>query len=285
MSTPSRFVRRLRLYRTLFLTRSYRSRLFINLLAFLGATATVLQVAVWVFDIDETSLRNGWVLAFLGAGLLLVAYRSQPPHRLEMVHSGFRARVIIERDDLLATTDHPIVLTANRHFDSSIEWVSELSLVGQLSSRWFPADGRAQLAERIDSALGVRSGIEAQPVGTVARVAENGQTALLLSVSSRHPENRSAVVIDEIWTALSALWAYARLNDLDTVSMPVVGSGFAKAKVGLTPLLMLQLTSYVTSAMEYPICAMRIVLARDSTDLDIFELTKSYCESLGFHEK
>jgi hypothetical protein len=29
------------------------------LLAFLGATATVLQVAVCVFDINEASLRNG----------------------------------------------------------------------------------------------------------------------------------------------------------------------------------------------------------------------------------
>jgi hypothetical protein len=67
MSTPSPFARRLRLYRTLFLTRSYRSRLFINLLAFLGATATVLQVVVWVFAIDEKTLRNGWILAFLGA--------------------------------------------------------------------------------------------------------------------------------------------------------------------------------------------------------------------------
>jgi hypothetical protein len=285
MSTPSPFTRRLRLYRTLFLTRSYRSRLFINLLAFLGATATVLQVAVWVFDIDEKTLRNGWVLLFLAAGLLIVAYRSQPPSRLEMVHSGFRARVIVERDDLLATTQHPIVLTANCHFDSGPEWVSELSLVGQLSSRWFELDGRTRLAERIDTALGVPSGIEALPVGTVARLAENGQTALLLSVSSRHPENRSAVLIDEIWTALSALWSYARMHDLHTVSMPVVGSGYAKARVGLIPLLMLQLTSYVTSAMEAPICAMRIVLARDSTDLDIFELTKSYCESLGFREK
>jgi hypothetical protein len=60
-----------------------------------------------------------------------------------------------------------------------------------------------------------------------------------------------------------------------------VAVGFARAKVGLTPLLMLQLTSYVTSAMEYPICAMRIVLAPDSTDLDLFEATTSYCESLG----
>jgi hypothetical protein len=165
-----------------------------------------------------------------------------------MVQSGFKARVIIERDDLLATSQHPIVLTANRHFDCSPEWVSERSLVGQLSSRWFDNDSRTRWAERIDTTLGSPSGVAAHPVGTVVRVAENDQTALLLSVSSRHPENRSAVVIDEIWTALSAA---------DLV---------------------------VTSAMEYPICAMRIV-ARDSTDLDLFELTRSYWESLGFRER
>ena len=45
---------------------------------------------------------------------------------------------------------------------------------------------------------------------------------------------------------------------------------------------MLLITSYVTAAMEEPVCPIRIVLPPHAHDLGAFEVALSYCESLGF---
>jgi hypothetical protein len=47
------------------------------------------------------------------------------------------------------------------------------------------------------------------------------------------------------------------------------------------PLLILLLTSYLTAAMEMPICGLEIALHSDD-DLDLLELVKAYCDILGY---
>jgi hypothetical protein len=48
------------------------------------------------------------------------------------------------------------------------------------------------------------------------------------------------------------------------------------------PLLILLLTSYLTAAMEMPICGLEIALHSDDADLDLLELVKAYCDILGY---
>jgi len=88
--------------------------------------------------------------------------------------------------------------------------------------------------------------------------------------------------VEAVWSALSRLWQYARLNNISGLRVPVIGSGFARAQVGRVPLLILLLTSYLTAAMEMPICGLEIVLRPDDTDLDLLELVKAYCDILGY---
>jgi hypothetical protein len=51
---------------------------------------------------------------------------------------------------------------------------------------------------------------------------------------------------------------------------------------GRVPLIILLLTSYLTAAMEMPICGLEVVLHPDDTDLDLLELVKAYCDILGY---
>jgi hypothetical protein len=272
-------------YRKLFATRAYRSRLLLSVLAFLGAVATVLQVAVWTLDIDEADLRKGWVVGLVALGTLVVIGRSIPRRQLQFVHPTSNARIIIEMGDLLEIRNQAVVLTANRFLDTDPRWVTDSSLIGQLATKWFGTEGnpRDRLGAMISAATGEPAGFE-YPVGSVASLERDDQRMLLLAVSSRHHETRSAVLIDDIWTALSGLWGHARSNGLTSVSVPIVGSGFAQAQVGVTPLLFLLLTSYVTAAMERPLCKLHIVVSPAAVDPSIFELSKSYCDSLGFRE-
>jgi hypothetical protein len=75
-----------------------------------------------------------------------------------------------------------------------------------------------------------------------------------------------------VLASTAQLWQYARLNNTSGLRVPVIGSGFARNQVGRVPLLILLLTSYLTAAIEIPICGLEIVLHADDTDLDLFQL-------------
>lgn len=81
--------------------------------------------------------------------------------------------------------------------------------------------------------------------------------------------------MDAVWISLSRLWQYARKNNISRLRLPVIGSGFARAQVGRVPLVLLLLTSYLTAAMEMPICSLEVVLQPDDADPDLLELVKS----------
>ncbi len=53
-----------------------------------------------------------------------------------------------------------------------------------------------------------------QPVGKIARIPAGKNTYLLLAVADRHEQTRSTVAVDAVWSSLSQLWQYARLNNM-----------------------------------------------------------------------
>jgi hypothetical protein len=265
-------------------SRSYRGRIIVNCLAYVGATATVLQVADWVFNLNKPSVTR-FVGVLLAVGLLWVFFRSAPRQSVTFAHAHTHARITIATGDLLGTYGHPAVITTNRNLDTAYEWVPDSSLVGQLAARWYGpgAEGRAKMATAISAATGEEPHTEHLP-GFVAAIEHDDQRMLLLTVSSRHPDMRSSVLVDDIWTALSGLWAQLRRDHCPPVSVPIIGSGYAGAKVGVIPLLMLLLISYVTATAEARVGELRIVLPPKGVNPAVFEVTKTYCESMGFRE-
>jgi hypothetical protein len=266
----------------------------VSVLAYLGALATVLEVLERTAGDPYTTYANNlwFVVGTAAAGSVLVLFATLPSNRYEFVHGSYPARITVEVRDLLTAPDDIVVLTANRFFDTiptdpehpgDRTRVAPGSLVAQLGRRWFPdGDGR-DLERMIATRTGTTPGDAEHPVGaTVELKGADGRRVLLLAVSRRGDQKLSTVLIDDIWAALSQLWAYARRTGPRSIALPVIGSGFANAEVGPNPLLMLLITSYVTATMEEPICPIRIVLPPQAHDLSAFEVAQSYCESLGF---
>jgi hypothetical protein len=187
-------------------------------------------------------------------------------------------RVLI--GDIFATDDAVIVITMNRNFDTSHPWLSGDSLVTQLIQRHY-ADRAHELRTAIFKELALKQEAE-QPVGKIVRISASKNSDLLLAVADRHEQTRSTVAVDAVWSSLSRLWQYARRNNISRLRVPVIGSGFARAHVGRIPLIILLLTSYLTAAMEMPVCGLEIVLHPDDADLDLLELVKAYCNILGY---
>jgi hypothetical protein len=268
-----------RMYRKLFTLRTYRRRVVVSLLAFLGATVTLVQLALWISG-STGGIDLALPLAILAPIGIVFAFRvSLPKADMTFRHDSVSTRLRILVGDIFATSNTSIVITMDRYFDSAAPWVSADSLIAQLARRNY-ADS-AELRNAILKELDVDEESE-QPLGRIVRISTSDNTYLLLAVADRHEQTRSSVAVDAVWTSLSRLWQYARKNNISSLRLPVIGSGFARAQVGRVPLILLLLTSYVTAAMEMPICGLEVVLHPDDADPDLLELVRAYCDILGY---
>jgi hypothetical protein len=213
-------------------------------------------------------------------GIIFAFSVSLPKADMTFRHNSASARLRILVGDIFATSSANIVITMNRHFDTTDPWVSVSSLIAQLNQRYY-ADRQYELRNSILAELTLEEEGE-QPVGSIVRIPGGNNTYLLLAVADRHEQTRSTVAVDAVWASLSQLWQYARNYNIPSLRVPVIGSGFARAQVGRVPLMLLLLTSYLTSAMEMHICDLEVVLHPDDADPDLLELIRSYCDILGY---
>ena len=268
------------MYRKLFALRSYRRRLVVTLLAFLGATVTVTQLVLWISGIKGGPALGISLVILAPVGVVFALVASVPKNDITFRHNSATAPVRVLIGDIFAETGSATVITMNRHFDTAPPWVSDDSLIAQLAQREYagrPGDLRDAVLKELDCDQETE-----QPVGEIVRITAGPKAYLLLAVADRHELARSSVAVEAVWASLSRLWKYARLNNISSLRVPVIGSGFARAQVGRVPLIILLLTSYLTSAMEMPVCALEIVLHPEDTDLDLLELVKAYCDILGY---
>jgi hypothetical protein len=268
------------MYRRLFALRTYRRRVIITLLAFFGATVTITQLVLWISGVKVGTALAISLITLTPIGVAFALRVSLPKADISFRHDSATAPVRVLIGDIFAVTDAVVVITMNRHFDTAHPWVSGDSLVTQLIQRCY-ADRPDELRNAILRELALEQEGE-QPTGKIASISASKNTYLLLAVADRHDQTRSSVAVDAVWSSLSRLWQYARLNNISGLRVPVIGSGFARAQVGRVPLIILLLTSYLTAAMEMPVCGLEIVLHPDDTDLDLLELIKAYCDILGY---
>jgi Domain of unknown function (DUF6430) len=268
------------MYRRLFALRTYRRRLVVTLFAFLGATATITQLVLWISGLKGGAPLGVSLVVLVPAGVVFALRVSIPKADMTFRHDSATAPVRVLIGDIFAPADSAVVITMNRYFDTAPPWVSTDSLIAQLIQREYGGQP-GNLRDAILKQLATDPESE-HPVGEIARVTADQNTYLLLAVADRHELARSSVAVEAVWSALSRLWQYARLNNISSLRVPIIGSGFARAQVGRVPLMVLLLTSYLTAAMEMPICGLEIVLRPDDTDLDLLELVKSYCDILGY---
>jgi Domain of unknown function (DUF6430) len=268
------------MYWKLFALRTYRRRVLVTLLAFLGATVTITQLVLWISAIKGGPALGVSLVTLAPVGVIFALLASLPKSDITFRHDSATAPVRVLIGDIFAETDSATVITVNRHFDTAPPWVSDDSLIAHLIQREY-AGSPGDLRDTILSELACDQEAE-HPVGEIVRITAGRRTYLLLAVADRHELARSTVAVEAVWASLSRLWQYARLNNISRLRVPVIGSGFARAQVGRVPLLILLLTSYLTAAMEMPVCALEIVLHSDDTDLDLLELVKAYCDILGY---
>jgi hypothetical protein len=268
------------MYRRLFAIKSYRRRVAVTILALFGATSSVSQVILWAAGINGGAALTYSLIVLIPVGTFIALRTSLPSASMSFRHSAIDSTLRVSVGDLFDSQGGTTLITMNRHFDTSPKWVADSSLIAQLLKG--PLSGNSSdIRSHILKELQCEHEEERQ-VGEIVRVCSEQGAYLLMAVADRNEETSSAVAVDAVWLSLSRLWKFARQSNTTRLRLPIVGSGFARAHVGRIPLLVLLLTSYLTSAMELPICDLEIVIHPDDADPDLLELTKSYCELLGY---
>jgi hypothetical protein len=269
---------------SVFSTPRSRRRFYVRIFAFTGAFVSALQVLLWITGIN--SLSTGARLGFAGAfviGLVAATVLSIPKRELHVrATKSFTAELTLTAGNIYEDPSEVTVVTTNRHFDVEEPWVSPASLIGQLALRL--PNGTDDLRKAIDAELGLGPSLPVAPGATVTVHTPDAGDMLLLAVAARDEAHRSAVLVDEITQALSHLWTELRHRDAVSACMPVIGSGFARSRVNLVPLLLMQVTSYVMWSIEQPICPLTIVMPPNLLTDDIIRLVEDYCRELGLEE-
>lgn len=258
----------------------YRRTLAINAVTVFGFVVACGQLILWISGATRFNRTTSLIaLAVVAVVFLLTAVRTLPAKVLSVVNSQSGATITAKQDDLFDCSDGPIVVTVNTHFDTARTLVSEHSLIDQLiryrhAGDVTPVHDALQLAKLEAGSL--------NPVGSIAFVPDDRGGAILLAVASRDDHAVSATVVEDVIAAEAALWAYARANNLTQITVPVIASGFTRARPGPLPLLLLLVTSYVMSHMDHPVCPVRIVLPEALDVISAVEILDAYTRAHGF---
>jgi hypothetical protein len=122
------------MYRQLFALRTFRRRLVVSLLTFLGATVTVTQLVLWISGTKGGPALGISLVTLAPVGVVFALVASLPKSDITFRHDSVTAPLRVLIGDIFAETDAATVITVNRHFDTAPPWVSATVLSPSLFS-------------------------------------------------------------------------------------------------------------------------------------------------------
>jgi Thoeris protein ThsA, Macro domain len=184
------------MYWKLFALRTYRRRVLVTLLAFLGLQLPSPSWALWISGIKGGPALGVSLVTLAPVGVIFALVVSLPKSDITFRHDSATAPVRVLIGDIFAETDSATVITVNRHFDTEPPWVSGDSLIAKLIQREY-ADRPGDLRDIILSELACDQEAE-HPTGEIARITADRRTYLLLVVADRHELARSTVAVEAV---------------------------------------------------------------------------------------
>ena len=203
-----------------------------------------------------------FALGIVGGVTLRLVRRS-----VHAVSSSGRWTIEIVRGDVLS--HRPCVITTDRRRNVELGKVSPGSLMGQYLASLQPA-GRAALEA---SATGDRL---VQP-GDVLVIDD-----VLLLACGRPTSGGTVTTWPHLSRAFDGLWAAVRANQLDEVTVPVIGAGYSQVNLSHSAVLLALVLSFHAASLERLVCRkLRIVISPHEFDQEVLVLTRRFLGALS----
>ena len=212
-----------------------------------------------MWDDFTKEARDYWV-ASLGICIIFGLWRAWPRLSVKSKIAGTDAVIEIRVCDLFKQNG-VFVVSSNTTFDTAMEdqTISKTSTQGEFTDRF--CDDIKDLDRQIENAL---KGIDFKkrtpkvkpygkkreyPIGTVAPVTCNGKTAYFVAIASMDENRKASATREDILDALPSLWEFVQTKgNLDPIAIPIVGSGFARAKATREELIQEIVKSFIAAA-------------------------------------
>ncbi|MEU9730644.1 macro domain-containing protein [Streptomyces sp. NPDC048002] len=260
-----------------------------------GGLSAVLQVAgPFVPHLGSGAVVGLSVAACLGWGL----FRARPVNRVQQVFRRPDVTVVVEAGDVFDQAAHVVVGFCDTFDTLSADGrvINGDSVQAQLLDRVYGGD-LARLDGELTAALASVEPVASEeraakplgkldryPIGTVAVLGTRPRLVFGVAYSRISNDYVAASGVEDLWQGLGALWDALRTHaQLDTVAMPLVGSGLARLGfLDRDSLLRLVLVSFVARSRESAICReLRLVLRPEELEgVDLRELA-AFLEALA----
>ncbi|RHW25440.1 hypothetical protein D0Z08_19635 [Nocardioides immobilis] len=263
------------------LTEAYHNGLAGRAYGFVTFVGTAVGISSVAFP-DETGDVPWQIWLALGAVVLLIAVvRSLPGSSAVYVHEQGNWSIELVRGNLL-DYDNGCVITADRSVSTLTSDVGTGSLVGQVSQQWYDGSDAALTAE-IQQALAASSRSTPVNLGELVSFGgPQGKRAWLFCLAER-TEHGSRTTWHDLSTAYGRLWEQLRAGNLQEVTCPIIGAGFAGTNLSARGTLTFLLLSFHGSSLERRVTSrLRIVIHESDFDPRMYRSARAMLAELGY---
>ena len=257
--------------------------------AFLSAVGLfwlITEVSAFIVESWKSQLQSAWPY-FIAASGLYAIWRQRPVisrcERLDGTDIWIEVRIA----DIFSIKA-AYVISTNTSFDSAVNdhLISRHSLQGVFTDRYYDKiehlNGDLDQSLQHEVATGNRPskvGGKSQlfPIGTVAKVTPNGQTAYLLAISELNEHGVAESSFEAVKTALASLWNFVpSKGGYGPLAIPVLGTGHGRLSTPRSVVIKEIIRSFVAACSERKFAdKLTVVISpKDYHDngLDIYEL-------------
>ncbi len=247
------------------------------ILSAFGALWTLVEITDY-FAKDSPAIasvhKHFGVFLLLGLGFTL--WQCRPQMKIALKLKDRDVTITLAIGDLFAFQG-AIVIGSNTTFDVASAVISEKSIQGQFTKKYYAGGGQleaeldAQLkALNYESLQGTRLGkAKRYPIGSVVKLRPKDRTGYLLAISDINEHGNSSGTFEKLKQALAEFWVFVgSRGEKEPLIMPVLGTGFTRLPQSRQLVIQEIIKSFVVACAERVFCDNLIIVLRETDVLE-----------------
>lgn len=226
-----------------------------TLLSVFGALWLVVEMVDYFGGKKNAETVQSLWWAFLSLGILVCIIKLRPRKRFSYLVDGRDISIELVIDDIFKQQG-PIIIGSNTSFETNPAIISNTSIQGLFSTRYFN-DIRI-----IDDQIRLQQPHRPVDFGTTVSVRSNDRTAYFCAIAQMNGSGTARSNMENLRKSLGGLWAYLSENGQKCVlNIPVLGSGFSRITEPREEIIQEIVLSFLAAINDSSFCeGIRIVI-------------------------
>lgn len=227
---------------------------FSELLHVFGALWLLVEVVSYFSEKIAEDIKGFWWI-FLAVGAAVFIYRVIPRKKFSYKIDSKDISIELVVGDIFKEKGS-IVVGSNTSFTTSTDIISENSIQGIFTKKYFPS--HQSVKDQISTQLNNQNA----DFGTTVTLRAKEKTGYFCAIAEINDRGVARSTIENIRVSLAELWDYLSDNgEKDIINIPILGSGFSRVSAPREDLLKEIVKSFIASIADHSYCeGLRIVI-------------------------